>query len=67
MISKVNETKKEQADGVHDSTDSEADSDSLGVDEVAGGEIHDWGDEKGDLDGEVGIGFGEVVDFGDFA
>lgn len=51
MISKVNETKKEQADGIHDSADSEADSDSFGVNKVAGGEIHDWGDQKSDLDG----------------
>jgi hypothetical protein len=66
MISKVNKTIKEQTDGVHYCADSEADSDSLGVNEVSGGEIHDWGDKESDLYGKVGVGFGEVIDFGDF-
>jgi hypothetical protein len=66
MISKVNQTIKKQTDRVHHGPNSEADSYSLGVDEVSGSKIHDWGDEKSNLNGEVGVGFGEFVYCGDF-
>ena len=67
MVAVVDETKTQKSDCIKHSANSETNSKSFGVDETACGKVHDGVDQEGDLDGEVGIGFGKIINFGHFA